>query len=152
MYHYTESGLKNVYLRDGYTALEIDGEEAVSIHDLDGLHKVIGQDIINKSPALTGDEVRFLRKEMCLTQSSFAAILSVSEDSVRGWENSRTGVPGPADKLIRIFYSKHADGANSLRQTVEDISCIDREEATNERDRRMNFEESAEGLWQVAVA
>ncbi len=84
MYHYTESGLENVYLRDGYTALEIEDEEAVSIHDIDGLHKAIGQDIINKSPALTGDEIRFLRKEMNLTQNSFAAILSVSEDSVRG--------------------------------------------------------------------
>lgn len=152
MYHYTDSGLENVYLRDGYTALEIDDEEAVSIHDIDGLHKAIGQDIINQSPALTGNEIRFLRKEMSLTQSSFAAILSVSEDSVRGWENGRTDIPGPADKLIRIFYSKHADGANSLRQTVEDISRIDREEAANERNRRMNFEEGAEGVWRAAVA
>lgn len=152
MYHYTESGLKNVYLRGGYTVLEMDEEEAVSIHDVDGLHKVIGQDIINKSPALTGNEIRFLRKEMNLTQSSFAAILSVSEDSVRGWENDRTDIPGPADKLIRIFYSKHADGSDSLRQAIEDISRIDREEAANERNRRMNFEEGAEGLWRAAVA
>lgn len=149
MYHYTESGLDNVYLRDGYNTIEIDGEIAVSIHDLAGLHRVIGQDIIHKSPALTGDEIRFLRKEMNLTQSSFAAILSVSEDTVRGWENERTDIPGPADKLVRGIYLEHVDGASGLRQIIEDIARLNREIAEDER--QMNFEENADGLWQVAA-
>lgn len=149
MYHYTESGLGNVYLRGGYNTLEIDGEEAVSIHDLAGLHKVIGQDIVRKSPMLTGDEIRFLRKEMDLTQSSFAAIISVSEDTIRGWEKGRTDVTGPADKLIRGIYVEHFDGNSGLRQIIEDISRLNREIAEDER--RMNFEENADGFWQVAA-
>ena len=60
MYQYNESGLSKVFLQDGYTVHEIDGEEAISIHNLAGLHKVIAQDIIEKSPALTGEEVRYL--------------------------------------------------------------------------------------------
>lgn len=157
MYHYTESGLKNIYLRTGYDKLEINGEKAVSIHDLDGLHNVISQDIIDSPSALTGDEIRFLRKEMDLTQNSFADILSVSEDTVRGWENGRTDIPGPADKLIRVFYSQHSDcsnnlryaGSNNLRYAVEQIARIDRDMAENAR--QMNFEENEEGHWQAAA-
>jgi len=146
MYHYTESGLNNVYLRGGYNTIEIDGEEAVSIHDLAGLHKVIGQRIIRKSPSLTGEEIRFLRKEMNLTQASFAGVISVSEDTIRGWENGRTHVTGPADKLIRGVYVEHLDGNGGLRQIIEDIARLNNEIAEDERD--MSFEENAEGMWQ----
>ena len=146
MYHYTESGLNNVYLRSGYDTMEIDGEEAVSIHDLAGLHKVISQRIIRKSPSLSGEEIRFLRKEMNLTQASFAAILSVSEDTVRGWENGRTDITGPADKLVRGVYVEHFDGDGGLRQIIEDIARLNNEIAEGERD--MSFDENAEGMWQ----
>lgn len=150
MYHYTESGLDNVYLNGGYNELEIDGEIAVSIHDLAGLHKVIGQNVIRKSPMLTANEIRFLRKEMDLTQSSFAALISVSEATIRGWESGRTAVPGPEDKLIRGVYVEHFDGKNGLSQIIEDIARLNREIAEHER--RINFEENADGIWQVAEA
>ncbi len=151
MYHYTESGLPNVYLRGGYTARDIDGEEAISIHDLNGLHKAIGQDIISRSPALTGDEVRFLRKEMDLTQNSFAGIIGVSEDTVRNWENGRNGngVGKPEDILIRGLYHEAVNGDGGLRQIIEDIARLNREIAEDER--QMNFEETADGLWRVAA-
>ncbi len=149
MYHYTESGLPNVFLHGGVIMREIDGDEAVSIHDLAGLHKVIAHDIIRKSPTLTGDEVRFLRKEMDLTQSSFARIIGVSEDTVRNWERARVAVGGPEDRLIRGFYVEHVDSNGDLRQIVEDIARLNREIAEDER--QMNFEENAEGLWQAAA-
>ncbi|VAW50960.1 hypothetical protein MNBD_GAMMA06-968 [hydrothermal vent metagenome] len=149
MYHYTESGLPNVYLRGGYIARVIDGEEAVSIHDLNGLHKAIGQDIISRSPALTGDEVRFLRKEMDLTQNSFANIIGVSEDTVRNWENGRNGVGRPEDILIRGFYHETVNDDSGLRKIIENIARLNREIAEDER--QMNFEETPDGLWQVAA-
>ncbi len=149
MYHYTESGLPNVFLRGGYIAREIDGEKAVSIHDLNGLHRAIGQDIITRSPALTGEEVRFLRKEMDLTQNSFASIIGVSEDTVRNWENGRNGVGKPEDILIRGLYHETVNGDGGLRQIIEDIARLNREIAEDER--QMNFEETADGLWQAAA-
>ena len=149
MYHYTESGLPNVYLRDGFIVRDIDGEEAVSIHDINGLHKVIGPDIISRSPALTGDEVRFLRKEMDLTQNAFSNIVGVSEDTVRGWENGRSRVGKPEDTLIRGFYHETFNGDGGLLQIVEDIARLSREIA--EEERQMRFEESSNGLWQAAA-
>ncbi len=37
MYHYTESGLRNVYLKNGYTITKTEYGEAISIKDVAGL-------------------------------------------------------------------------------------------------------------------
>lgn len=144
MYHYTDSGLSNVHLRGGYTELETEHGQAVSIQNLEGLHRVIGLDIVHNTPALSGEEIRFLRKEMDLTQNSLADIIGVTEDSVRGWEK-RNQISPPADKLIRGLYLQHVDGNGSLRGLIEEISLLDRNIAEN---RRMNFEEN-ENVWQA---
>lgn len=148
MYHYTDCGLPNVFLRSGFIVREIDGEEAVAIHNLDGLHKVIGLDILHKAPILTGDEIRFLRKEMDLTQNSLGKIIGVSEDTVRGWETGRHAIPSPADKLLRGLYSEQINGDGSLRELLKGIGRLDRKIAEDER--QMNFEEN-EGDWQLAA-
>ena len=66
-YRYTESGLTNVWLANGYTIRKTKYGEGVSIHDMDGLHRALARALSNK-PRLTGTEVRFLRKEMGLSQ------------------------------------------------------------------------------------
>lgn len=53
MYHYTESGLQNVYLVNGFTVETFDGEEYTSIDDMNGLHKTIAAAIIDSPTPLT---------------------------------------------------------------------------------------------------
>ncbi|GHG72098.1 hypothetical protein GCM10010919_24080 [Alishewanella longhuensis] len=53
MYHYTESGLSNVYLKNGFTVEEIDGEEYTSIDDMNGLHRTIAQAVVDSRKPLT---------------------------------------------------------------------------------------------------
>jgi len=60
-YRYTESGLTNVWLANGYTVRKTKYGDGVSIHDMDGLHRALARALSNK-PRLTGTEVRFLRK------------------------------------------------------------------------------------------
>lgn len=52
MYHYTESGLSNVYLKNGVTVEVVDGEEYTSIDDMNGLHSAIAQTIVNTNKPL----------------------------------------------------------------------------------------------------
>jgi len=147
MYHYTDCGLPNIYLRGGFDVLETEEGDAVAIHNLEGLHKAIGLDLVRHMPALTGDAVRFLRKEMNLTQNIFANIIGVSEDSVRGWENGRGDISSPADKLLRGLYLEHVNGDGSLREMTEEIARLDRELAAIER---RDFEECGDG-WCLAA-
>jgi hypothetical protein len=67
--HYTACGLDDVYLVNGFTREQIDGEEAVSIEDMDGLWKAIGLSLARDRKALTAKEVRFLRHHMDQTQA-----------------------------------------------------------------------------------
>lgn len=48
-YHYLESGLRSIWLKNGY-AIKRDPDygERVSIHDVDGLHRAIGRALANK--------------------------------------------------------------------------------------------------------
>jgi putative transcriptional regulator len=104
MYHYLESGLRNVYLTNGYREVDTPYGRGVSIHDVEALHMAIARALVEtKPPFLTGPEVRFIRKFLELTQTQFAALLGVEDQSLRRWENP-VRVPKQADHGIRLVF------------------------------------------------
>jgi putative transcriptional regulator len=128
-YHYQESGLENVYLENGYTIHETPYGEGVSIHDTEGLHKVIGRSIVDAPKPLNGAEVRFLRTEMEMTQRNLAAMLGSTEQTVRLWEKHRgKAIPGSADRLLRALYSEYIGGDGSVRRMVDRLAELDQVE------------------------
>ena len=82
MYHYVECGLPNVWLRNGFVVKETAYGEAVAIEDVEGLHEVLGRMVAEQGSRLTGDEFRFLRKELGLSQESLAGIIENSSQAV----------------------------------------------------------------------
>lgn len=129
-YHYTESGLDNIILENGYTVHETPYGKGVSIQDTEGLHKAIAQWIVDRPCRINGAELRFLRLEMELTQKSLADILGADEQAVRRWEKGRArDITGPADRLLRALYKDYALGDGKLRAMVDrlaELDCIDR--------------------------
>ncbi len=101
MYHYTDSGLDYIHLANGYDVVETPYGEGVAIHDLEGLHAVIGRCIADR-PVMSGDEFRFFRIELGLSQVDVANLFGVGESAVRNWEKGRTKyVPDPSANLMR---------------------------------------------------
>jgi DNA-binding transcriptional regulator YiaG len=146
-YHYTDSGLDNVFLENGYTVHKTPYGEGVSIQDTEGLHRAIGQCLVLTPKALTGAELRFLRLEMELTQRNLAAILGSEEQNVRRWEKARKKeIPGPADRLMRALYSEYIGGDGSVRKIVDRLARLDRAEPT-----AIRLKETDKG-WQPAMA
>ena len=93
--HYTACGLDDVYLVNGFAREQIDGEDAVSIEDLDGLWKAIGLALVKGRKTLTPKEVRYLRHHMDLTQSRGSARSSAC--LTRRWRvGKRARRPSPA--------------------------------------------------------
>jgi len=128
-YHYKESGLDNIYLENGYHIHETPYGSGVSIEDTDGLHRVIGDWIIETPKPMNGAELRFLRIEMELTQRDLAAILGSTEQTLRLWEKHRKkALPGPADRLLRILYSEYVGGNPSIRELVDRLATLDQVE------------------------
>src|SRR5579863_188106 len=145
MYHYTESGLDNIYLEDGFNEHETPYGVAISIEDTAGLHKAIGRWLIEQPSPIRGAELRFLRIEMETTQRTLAAILGTTEQTLRLWEKYRTrALPGSADRLLRALYSDYGQGDGSVRRMLERLAELDQ----GERQQEERFHKTNKG-WKV---
>jgi putative zinc finger/helix-turn-helix YgiT family protein len=104
-YQYTESGLKNVVLK-GISAYKCTKCKEINpvIPRIKEIHRMIGEDLINKNSLLMGNEVTFLRKEMEIRAKDLAQILGVTKVTVSRWENEREQISPACDRLIRLLY------------------------------------------------
>lgn len=105
LYQYTACGLDYVYLRDGYTVRETRHGRGISIHDAHALHETIARAITTRPQPLRGQEVRFLRSQMKLSQEGLARVLRTKPLTVTRWEakpNHR--ISGAADAALRLFW------------------------------------------------
>ena len=102
--HYTDCGLDNIFLSNGYELETIDGEDYLTVHNLDGLHEAIGLHIVLEKKAPNGGEIRFLRREMGLSQQELSTKLGVSSQSVARWEKGQTDIPGTAVFAFKVLY------------------------------------------------
>lgn len=143
MYHYTESGLRNVWLANGYKTRNVGGEEFVAIHDVEELHDAIGRCLARK-PSLTGSEIRFLRKELGLSQNKLGNLLGVSEQTVSLWER-RGRMPVACDRILRAFYLEYLDGNVKLQEMVERLVDLDGKD-----EEKAVFEDTEDG-WKRAA-
>lgn len=107
-YHMQGVGLPNVYLLNG-VVVENDPDygEVVTVDNPDGLYRAIGLHIVEKASAITPAELRWLRKQMGLTQVQFGKVLRVSDQTVANYEKAATAISGPADTLARTYYLLH---------------------------------------------
>lgn len=113
-YHYTVCGLTNIYLANGFTIDEYDGQEIVAVKDVDGLHKAIGRHLVVHRKGLAPDEVRFLRKTLDMTQAELGKALGCDSQSVARWEKGVCAIPAATEKLLRAYFF-----ANNLNSDAE---------------------------------
>lgn len=117
LYHYVECGLPNIWLKNGFIVEEIDGDKTVAIEDLDGLHRVIGTEIC-RHRFISGDEFRFLRRELDMSQSKLGEILGVSENSIANWERN-SSIPKAAIALLKGLYFEKINQKYTLSYLAE---------------------------------
>ena len=149
LFKYDSCGLDYIYLRNGVVKKETKYGSAVSIHNIESLHRCIGLEIVKNRPQLSGAEMRFLRKEMDLSQVDLAGLLGVSESTVRNWENDRNkNNTVSAEILLRSIYLEHVDGDGTIRESIERIAELNRVEWTIGK---IEFEEN-DGGWHTKAA
>ena len=98
--------------------------ELITIDNLPDLFLAIAFRLATKPHQLTGEEMRFLRKRMELTQVDLAKELWVSEQTVANYEKNKTN-SGPADRALQFLFLAHIvddeDLAEELRLEAEDL-------------------------------
>jgi putative transcriptional regulator len=119
MYHYTESGLRNVWLVNGLKRHKTGHSAGVSFDKLDALHREIGRWLCTVSPRLKGAEFRFLRLELDLTQTALAKLLGNDAQWVVLWKKGKVKVPTWADRLICALYREHRGENVKIMKLIE---------------------------------
>lgn len=125
MYHFTESGLDNVWLENGYTTTSTAYGKATSVTAADELLRAIAEQLVRKPGRLTGKEFRYLRVHMRLSQAAMAKVQGVSEQNVSLWER-RGKVPKANDTLLRLCFLAHAAGDESLKSAFDRLMTVER--------------------------
>lgn len=128
-YHYTACGLDYVYLQNGYKVHETKHGKGVSISNADGLHDAIARMIVGSSERMRGQEVRFLRSQLNLSQAGLAKAMRHSRGSVARWEGDPTKpIPKAADAALRMFYTlKFANPELSKKSSI----CLQKSTRSN---------------------
>jgi putative transcriptional regulator len=126
MYHYTDGGLRNVWLANGYEIKKTPFGEGVAFHNLDGLTTYICIALTKKAGVVTGSEFRYIRSAgMLLSQPALGKLMGIDGQSVARWE--KTGkVPKWADKLVRLMYLAQAQGNEPISSAVERVKTVER--------------------------
>lgn len=149
-YHYTECGLDNVYLINGFEPVSTPRGEGIKIQDIEGLHKAIGLMLTEEKQNLNGKEFRFLRHEMNMTQRTLAEILRVNVQRVARWEKGQTQtIDGPSQNILRLLYCEFVGGNTQIVEPLKRLAELD--EALERDDEDFSFEDTANG-WQPALA
>ena len=145
-YQYQACGLDHIYLLNGFTFSETEYGRAMSIQNMDGLHRVIGMHLATKKRALTGAELRFLRIELGLSQPTLGKLLGKTDQTVVRWEKGQSRIDGPAERLVRLLYTQQAGGNQDVRGALQRLVSVD-----ELVDQDACFEETQEG-WRLREA
>jgi putative zinc finger/helix-turn-helix YgiT family protein len=123
-HHYTECGLQNVYL-EGVLEFTCEhcGNSFVDIPEPTELHIVLSTALSNRPERLIGPEIRFLRKEVGMTQKSFASFIGVDPVTLSRWEKDKgdANKEESNDRLIRLaFKVMMCERLQTLVNCIED--------------------------------
>jgi putative transcriptional regulator len=122
-FHYTASGLPNVWLFNGFVREQTPYGAGVRIEDADGLHAALAYALATDKQSFADADLRYLRKHMRLSQKGLARLLGCSDQTVARWEKGKTDIDPAAERLVRLltldFLGKHPDVADALTGLAE---------------------------------
>lgn len=144
-YHYTECGLDYVYLVDGFEILETGYGPAVQVLNAGKLDRAIAGAIVSRQSRLTGQEVRFLRGLLDMTQLELGRALGKDAQSIARWEKGKTEIPPTEDIAIRQIYLEKTGHRQRFIDTSRQVAEL------KKRMEEVRFKVKGRQAWSVAV-
>src|SRR2546429_572035 len=121
-YHFVDCGLPNVYLVGiRYFRCECT-RELVDIPAIKQLMNLIARDLVEKDSALSGAEMRFLRKRLGAKAADFAKQIGLEPETLSRIENDHLPPSERTDKLVRLYYAVASKDPLLLDQLQADLS------------------------------
>lgn len=98
------AGGLEVYLDGGTHTLGLGDMQTISYDDLDGLYKEIGRAIAANIGGMSGEEARFLRKRLDMTQSELGMLGGKTDQVAAKWEKGSLPVPTAEASLLKLLW------------------------------------------------
>jgi DNA-binding transcriptional regulator YiaG len=151
MYHFKECGLDNIWLCNGFEFKETARGLLVKINDLDGLHSAIAKWIVTSPNKIRGQEVRFLRSMLGVSQHGLGKLLRQSRPSVARWEAMPDkAIPTQSDSWLRVIYTKKIEGDIAVGRIIDLLTEMDEIAHAKRVRQEAKFLDDARG-WKAAA-
>jgi len=124
MYHFTDGGLRNIWLKSGYVEKNTPYGSGISFADIDGLTVAIACALCQKPGRLTGAEFRHIRSAIQHSQKSLGALFGYTEQAVAKWEKYGK-VPTLADAALRLVFHERESQCGKPGSITEILSGLD---------------------------
>ncbi|HET6619161.1 MAG TPA: helix-turn-helix domain-containing protein [Dongiaceae bacterium] len=144
-YHYTECGLDYVYLVDGFEVAETGYGSVVRVANAGKLDRAIALAVVRRQSRLTGQEVRFLRGILDMTQAELGNALGKDAQSVARWEKGKTELPPTEDIAIRQIYLEKTGHRQRFIETSRQVAEL------KERVGQVRFTMKGRQAWSIAA-
>ena len=132
-YPFQESGLSNVVLRGiEVTRCSKCGNVEVTIPRLEKILTALAIAIVKQPYPLKGEEVRYLRKHLGMSQVKFALLLNIDKTNISKWENGETKIGPQSDRLIRLVVTALGGGMKEeIANVVETFKAMEDHRPSN---------------------
>jgi len=118
-FHYTRCGLDDVWLANGWRVKDTEYGRGFAIENADRLHRAIASAVASGPRPLRGQEARFLRVMLNLSQADMARLLGVDRATVIRWEKARKKpLSRMQDIALRATYAARVDEAALLPNAI----------------------------------
>lgn len=125
-FHYTQCGLDDVYLLGGITLRDTAYGKSFNIKNLDALHTTIGCTLVRDRKTLRAQDVRFLRKQLSVTQDELGQMIGVSGQQVARYEKGETPIPNAPEMLLRLrFVASIMPDRETIKHLKEIVAHIE---------------------------
>ena len=126
-WHYTESGLDDVYLYNVEVRACVSCDaKSPRLPRISDLHATIGRAVALQKTSLSGSEARFLRKHLGLQAKEWAVLLRLPPETLSRWENDKQVIGAQSDSLLRaLYFLKLAEQGHKIPdRAVEELAAI----------------------------
>jgi len=124
-YHFVGSGLSNVFLAGvRYNVCSVCGKRSAEIPALKQLLLVIARELVRQASPLTGEEIRYLRKQLGKKAADLARMFDVAMETYSRWENDKQCPSAMADRLIRLYYTLESKDPVLLKEVQNALDTV----------------------------
>jgi transcriptional regulator with XRE-family HTH domain len=117
------------------------------------LHRAIANALAKKPFPLSGEEIRFLRKNIGIPAKKLAAVLGIAPETLSRIENGKVegGLRAGLEHLVRLL-ARSASASESLREAVLEVAdLLERQTGTSGRVQPIRLKPDNEGGWKAAA-